>query len=218
MIKTRHFVGFIVFLVLADQLLKIYVKTHLYLGQNISVLGMLKFHFFENNGMALGMKLGKGDIAKLMLTLCRLLLVITGFFYLRRKVLEKAPLLKLAGLGLFYAGLVGNLLDNLFYGFLFAPSDPQTQNIATLLPAQGYSGLLQGKVVDMLCIQILNCTNVPAWVPYYGGSHIEVFSLEINLADVWVVLGLCISFIYMLFFDDKWHPANAYPRFSLQHN
>ncbi len=54
-----------------DQVLKIYIKTNYYLGEeHIAISGMnwFRLHFIENEGMAYGWKLG-GEWGKLALTL-----------------------------------------------------------------------------------------------------------------------------------------------------
>ena len=56
----------LIFLVLlADQLIKTWVKTHMYLGQEFHIIGKwCIIHFTENNGMAFGMEFG-GEFGKL---------------------------------------------------------------------------------------------------------------------------------------------------------
>ena len=52
----------IIFLVLLfDQIVKVWVKTHMYLGEEFSVFGnWFLIHFTENPGMAFGMEFGGG--------------------------------------------------------------------------------------------------------------------------------------------------------------
>ena len=54
--------------VIADQLLKIYVKTHFYLGEEEVVTSWFRLKFIENPGMAFGLELWN----KLVLTLGRM--------------------------------------------------------------------------------------------------------------------------------------------------
>lgn len=50
---------FILLILLVDQALKIWVKTHMTIGQEIPIFGRYgMLHFIENNGMAFGMELG----------------------------------------------------------------------------------------------------------------------------------------------------------------
>ena len=82
--KYRNLLFLIVLILLIDQCLKIYIKTHFYYGQEVAVLGTwFRLHFIENEGMAFGMKFGDASIAKLILTLFRLVAVGFGFYYLK---------------------------------------------------------------------------------------------------------------------------------------
>ena len=66
----------IIFLILFfDQLIKIYIKTHFFLGQEVNLLGgWFIIHFTENNGMAYGIEFG-GDFGKLFLSVFRIVAV-----------------------------------------------------------------------------------------------------------------------------------------------
>lgn len=72
----------IIFLVLlADQVSKVYIKTHFVLSEEIRVMGLdwFRIHFLENNGMAWGKEFG-GRSGKLFLSLFRLV-AIAGIGY-----------------------------------------------------------------------------------------------------------------------------------------
>ena len=58
----------IVLVLIIDQVVKIWVKTHMYIGQAIHVTDWFYIAFIENNGMAFGMEVG----SKLFLTLFRI--------------------------------------------------------------------------------------------------------------------------------------------------
>ena len=46
-------------ILVADQILKIWVKTHMTIGEEIPLFGKWgMLHFIENNGMAFGMEMG----------------------------------------------------------------------------------------------------------------------------------------------------------------
>ena len=112
MTKTRHkglagsFV-IIIAVLLIDQLLKIWVKTHFTLGQELSVCGnWFKLLFIENPGMAFGW-MGGGGTMKALLRLFRIVAVVVlliVLFRLSRKntkfgVLFGIALIALAGWG-----------------------------------------------------------------------------------------------------------------------
>lgn len=61
-------------LLLADQALKIYIKTHFAFGESVEVLPWFHLHFTENPGMAFGMEWG-GTTGKLILSVFRLVAI-----------------------------------------------------------------------------------------------------------------------------------------------
>ena len=77
--------GIIIFIVLViDQALKIWVKTHMHLGQEIIVFDhWFLLHFTENEGMAFGLSLG-GSWGKLLLSLIRVVAITVIGLYLYR--------------------------------------------------------------------------------------------------------------------------------------
>ena len=59
---------FIIVLLVLDQAVKIWIKTHMMIGEEFSVFGnWFKILFIENNGMAFGMELGDGKFGKAVL-------------------------------------------------------------------------------------------------------------------------------------------------------
>ena len=61
-----------------DPAIKIYVKTHFYLGEDVTVTSWFHLVFIENNGMAFGMEL----VGKLFLTLFRVALAGALIWYI----------------------------------------------------------------------------------------------------------------------------------------
>ena len=45
----------VILIVALDQWLKIWVKTHFYLGEDLEILPWFQLFFIENNGMAFGL-------------------------------------------------------------------------------------------------------------------------------------------------------------------
>ncbi|MEO7315181.1 MAG: signal peptidase II, partial [Ginsengibacter sp.] len=87
--KGRTIFIIICLIVLADQALKIYIKTNYYVGESHSVIGQwFRLYFIENEGMAYGWKFG-GEWGKMILTLFRMGAVIFGVFYIRDLVKKK---------------------------------------------------------------------------------------------------------------------------------
>lgn len=189
-------VSLILILVFLDQAIKVYIKTSFYYGEEHIVFDWFRIHFIENPGMAWGLKLGKGDLGKLALTLFRLAAVIWGTFYIRKVIREKYHHGFITSVAFIYAGALGNLIDSLFYGLIFEKSDPVLQNLARAFTQEsGYAGLGFGHVVDMWYFPIIR-TTLPEWVPIWGGEYFEFFSPVFNTADVWVSTGVIALLIF----------------------
>ncbi len=72
----------ILLVLIADQVLKFWIKTHMYIGQEYNVFGdWFLLHFTENEGMAFGMKLG-GSAGKLILSIFRIIAIAVIGLYL----------------------------------------------------------------------------------------------------------------------------------------
>lgn len=195
--NRKTLVGLTLLLVLLlDQGLKIWVKTHLSYGEEFQIFGSSHFlvHFVENNGMAFGLSLGP-DFGKLILTLFRITAVSLLFVYLFRLVRERAERMLLLGFTLILAGALGNIIDSVFYGYIFSESSFHG-GVAELFPAEGgYAPLLYGRVVDMLHFPLFYGT-YPEWLPLLGGRSYLFFRPVFNLADVAISLGVAL----LLFF------------------
>lgn len=184
----------VIFLVLlADQSLKFWVKTHMYLGQEFPVIGSwFIIHFVENPGMAFGLEFG-GGYGKLLLSVFRIAAVIAIGYYLTLMIKQHAKTIFVIALSFIFAGAIGNIVDSVFYGVLFSSSDFR---IAQFLPAEGgYGTLLHGKVVDMLYFPIVK-GNFPEWFPLYGGEDFEFFRPVFNLADSSITVGVTLIIIF----------------------
>jgi signal peptidase II len=186
---------FIIFLVLlVDQTLKFWIKTHMLLGQDIPIFGhWFIINFTENYGMAFGLRFG-GDYGKLMLSLFRILAVGAIGYYLYTLIREKANFGFIACISLIFAGAMGNIIDSAFYGLLF--SESTFMQTATFLPAGGgYGSFLHGKVVDMLYFPLIS-GNYPAWVPFLGGQDFLFFRPVFNVADSAITTGVLAIIIF----------------------
>ncbi len=179
-----------------DQVLKFWVKTHMYLGEDIPVLdGFFKLHFIENEGMAFGMSWGP-DHGKLALTLFRLVAVIFIAYLLHRVIRNRKPLGLVISLSLILAGALGNIIDSLFYGMIFSASQWGSYQPALFLPpGGGYAALFHGKVVDMLFFPLIEGV-YPRWLPFLGGREFLFFRPVFNIADSSITIGVFIILIF----------------------
>lgn len=196
--KKSRLVLLIIFLVLLlDQWLKIWVKTHMFYSEEFLLLGLenARIHFVENNGMAFGISLG-GNYGKLALSLFRILAVGALAFYIRFLIKTEVSRGLLISFALIFAGAVGNIIDSAFYGLIFSES---YHGVATMFPeGGGYAGFLFGKVVDMLHFPLLSGF-FPEWMPFWGGQRFTFFSPVFNIADSAITIGV----MYILLFQRK---------------
>ena len=175
-----------------DQALKIWVKTHMYLGQEYQIFDWFYIHFTENNGMAFGMEFG-GDWGKLGLSLFRIVFVVFMASFLLKLIRKNADKVLIVSLSLVLAGAVGNIIDGTLYGILFSESYRQ---LATFLPeAGGYAPLFFGKVVDMFYFPIYK-GYLPEWIPFWGGDYFVFFRPVFNIADSAISIGVAIMVIF----------------------
>jgi len=88
----RKSVLLIILILLCDQILKIWVKTHMEIGQEIHIFGNWGIlHFIENNGMAFGMEMG-GKPGKLILSIFRVAAIFGIGWFLSSLITKKANL------------------------------------------------------------------------------------------------------------------------------
>ncbi len=186
----------VILILILDQAVKIWIKTHMVIGDEYSVFGnWFIIHFTENNGMAFGMEFW-GKFGKLFLSLFRLAAIGLIGYYVYQLIKQKASTGLVLGISAILAGALGNLIDSAFYGLIF--SDSFTE-IAKFFPAGGgYASFLHGRVVDMLYFPIID-TSYPHWFPWVGGQHFVFFSPVFNLADSAITSGV----FYLLIFQRK---------------
>jgi signal peptidase II len=199
-----------------DQIIKIYIKTHFQPGESYPVLGnWFILEYIENQGMAFGTTFGSKMWHKLALSLFRVIAIGALIYYWIKQV--KKPEIKLEFLiavGLVFAGATGNLIDSMFYDFVFTydPCMPYNHlagsGIVTDCGFWGeietrHTGFLFGNVVDMFKFQAI----WPSWVPWLGGG--EVFPAIWNMADASITIG-----VVMIFFRQRTY----FPKKKVENN
>ena len=181
----------IALVIVIDQAVKIWVKTHFYIHEEVQVTSWFRLLFVENNGMAFGMELG----SKLLLTLFRIVASIAFIYYLwRLRNRSDIPRGYVVCIALITAGALGNVIDCIAYGLIFnAPAAPQ---VAQMFPPDGgYGTLFNGRVVDMFYFPLCEW-NWPQWMPMIGGDHFVFFQPIFNVADA----SLSVSVIVLILF------------------
>ncbi len=184
----------ILLVLLADQVLKFWIKLNMTLGQEFAVFGKwFIIHFTENNGMAFGFEFG-GEAGKLALSIIRIIAVSGigyGLFYLIKHKYHRGLILNVA---LVFAGALGNIIDSTFYGTIFSESTYFEK--AQFLPIDGgYAGIFHGKVVDMFYFPIIN-THYPSWFPFWANQPLVFFQPVFNLADAAISVGVILIMIF----------------------
>jgi len=181
--------------IIADQVLKIWVKTNFSLGDEIVVFkNWFILHFVENNGMAFGFEFA-GEFGKLFLSIFRILAVIAiGWYLFKLNRKRELPFGFLVCIALIFAGAIGNIIDSMFYGLIFNHSYGQ---VATLFPeGGGYETFLHGRVVDMFYFPLIQI-QIPEWFPIRGGTEFIFFRPVFNIADSSITVG---TFSLLLFY------------------
>jgi len=182
--------GVIFAVLIADQALKIWIKTHLALYEHIRITDWFYIYFTENEGMAFGIEL----FDKFFLTAFRIVAAGVLIWYLHRiHKKETVSTGYFICIALIIGGAVGNIIDSLFYGLIFNQSYGQ---LATLFPPEGgYAPFFYGRVVDMLYFPLID-TYWPDWMPFVGGEHFVFFRPVFNLADSAITCGIIALLLF----------------------
>lgn len=187
--SKKKIVLLVVLLLAVDQAVKIWIKTHMALGESFTVFpNWFLINFIENPGAAWGMQLG-GAGGKLILSLFRLVLSGVLIWYIARLNRRHASAGVIVGFTLILAGAVGNIIDSAFYGLIF--NESTYASVAQFVPwGEGYAGFLHGKVVDMLYFPLI----------HNSAGNVVFFSPVFNIADSYISIGM----IYLILFQRKY--------------
>ncbi|MDR0866557.1 MAG: lipoprotein signal peptidase [Candidatus Symbiothrix sp.] len=183
-------IAVILLILLADQAIKIWIKTHLMLYEEIRITDWFLLRFVENNGMAMGIEV----VGKLFLSIFRIIASAGIIYYLYLLVKKNFKLGYIICVSMIFAGAVGNIIDSIFYGVIFSESTPYT--VAQLFPlGEEYGTWLHGKVVDMFYFPLFEFT-WPSWLPWIGGENFTFFRYIFNLADASISVGVVVLILF----------------------
>ena len=108
----------IVFLIaVADQASKLWIRTHLLLGQSIPETGFFRLTYGQNTGAIFGMFQGNSDTF-IILAIIVAILVLVYFFLARKRYPFLDTRLNTMASGLVLGGIVGNLIDRIQLGYV----------------------------------------------------------------------------------------------------
>ena len=175
----RYFILALVVIVI-DQASKLLVHEHMFLHQEITVLGSeqygFKLHYLLNPGMAFGIR-WNNEFGKLALTAFRIAAMMGIGYYLLKMAQRGSSSGFLWCMALILGGAVGNVIDSTFYGVLLNNH-----------PSNSPSPWFHGQVIDMLFFPLFDYT-WPTWVPFLGGDYFLFFSPVFNIADSSIFVG-----------------------------
>jgi signal peptidase II len=183
--KVFYSVSIIFITLFLDQLLKYWVKTNMYLGQEFNLIEPInwaKFHFVENNGIAFGLELGF-PAGKIILTSFRLILAGVIVYLISFLIKKQYKLGFIIAVSLVFAGALGNIIDSIFYGVIF-----DERNLYN-------GGWFEGRVVDMFYFPLVSFT-FPQNFPFVGGNDFLFFRPVFNLADTSISVGFLIIILF----------------------
>ncbi|WP_185853209.1 lipoprotein signal peptidase [Blattabacterium cuenoti] len=192
-------------ILLIDQILKIYIKTHFELGNGVSIFPFFWILFVENPGMAYGFYLGNGYYGKILLSILRFFLVCLIFLFLYKNVKKGSSNYLTIPTSLILSGAMGNFLDSALYGLLFNTGTVYSKEHHKWIPylgiskinyfSGGYASFMKGCVVDMFYFPIMD-THFPDWIPFVGGFHFQFFKPVFNVSDMSIFIGVILFLIF----------------------
>ena len=199
--------GVVLFILLVDQAMKIWVKTTFDIGGPGNIMPVFgnwfQLQYIENQGMAFGTTFGASMWSKLGLSIFRLIASGAIVYYFIKQWKHGVRTEYLIAIGMVFAGAAGNIIDSMFYDFIF-PYDPCVgfnhlagSGIVSDCGFMGkietrYTGFLLGNVVDMFHFT----ADWPSWVPWYKpGESNEIFPAIWNVADASISIGVVMIII-----------------------
>ncbi len=194
--KLKHVTLLVVILLILDQALKIWIKTHMSIGEAIIVFpDWFQLRFIENNGAAFGMQISKSgafDWGKLLLSLFRVVMISALGYYIVKLARQAAHRWVLIPFAMIFAGAIGNMIDSIFYGVIFSESTVNT--VAHF--GGSYAAPLMGKVVDMFYFPLFQWNGVPDALKFLVDYDNYFFGAIFNLADSYISVGVVLFLLF----------------------
>ncbi len=160
--------------------------------------------------MAYGIYFGNGSSGKILLSIFRFFLIFLISSFLYKNIKKGSSHYLTIPTSFILSGAIGNFLDSALYGLLFDTGTVYSKLYNKWIPYfgiskinsffensfhVGYASLMEGCVVDMFYLPIIN-TCLPTWIPFFGGSHFQFFKPIFNLSDMFIFIGVILLFVF----------------------
>ncbi|WP_185868905.1 lipoprotein signal peptidase [Blattabacterium cuenoti] len=191
-------------ILLIDQTLKIYIKTHFELGSGFPIFSFFWIFFVENPGMVYGVHFGNGYFGKILLSILRLFLVLLISFFLYKNVKKGSSNYLTIPTSFILSGAIGNFMDSALYGCLFDKGTIYREEYQKWIPYlgiskinynSGYASFMKGCVVDMFYFPIIDI-HFPEWIPFFGNFHFQFFKPVFNVSDISIFFGVILFLLF----------------------
>ena len=154
-----------------DQIIKIWIKTHMYWHESIRVTDWFYIYFTENNGMAFGMEI----FGKLFLTTFRIVAVGLIGYYLYKIIKKGFKTGYIVCVALILTGALGNIIDSVFCGVSFMGESAKVLNPEkTVLMPDMHADCAMAHMADAKTIQKMRDTYEDLAVVCYINSTAEL--------------------------------------------
>jgi signal peptidase II len=107
----------VLLITIVDQSSKLWIRTHLLLGQSLPETGFFRFTNGRNTGAVFGLFQGNNETLTI-LVIIEAILILIYFFFVRGRYPFLNTRLNMISLGLILGGLVGNLIDRIHLGYV----------------------------------------------------------------------------------------------------
>lgn len=206
----KKFIFITLLIIIIDQCLKIYIKTHFKIGDSFPIIGILEMFFVENPGMAFGIYIVNGYLNQIIITSLRIIICIIFFTWTYKNIKKNKSNYFIISVSMIFAGAISNIIDNIFYGMIFDRGMYYSNYLnkwinyygISKLTNNSYSFFMRGCVVDMISISLKNII-IPKWVPIIGGKYFDMFKPIFNIADISITFGTLLIIFNKKIFNKK---------------
>jgi len=137
------------FVTIADQLSKLWIRTNFALGQSIPETGFFRFTYVQNTGAAFSIFSGNNEVLAVIAALEGLVVLIIFFFIIKRLPQWNTPYITIS-LALIMGGIAGNLIDRFNLGYVTDFIDVGPWPVFNIADSSGVIGVIMLAVYIIL--------------------------------------------------------------------